>query len=111
VAGWRVRACISGSLNSLTFFRRAPVNKVALHHYINFFDFSGLRLDLAFRCASPHTGSRQADTHLDVCAPNFTSRPKRSRSTGFSRNSVAGTGSAILEDCMEVLVSISCFSC
>ncbi|KAJ7462291.1 hypothetical protein B0H11DRAFT_2285624 [Mycena galericulata] len=26
-----------------------PVNKVALHHYINFFDFSGLRLDLAFR--------------------------------------------------------------
>ncbi|KAJ7647350.1 hypothetical protein FB45DRAFT_782018 [Roridomyces roridus] len=27
----------------------APVNKVALHHYLNFFDFSGLRLDLAFR--------------------------------------------------------------
>ncbi|KAJ6586908.1 hypothetical protein DFH09DRAFT_238042 [Mycena vulgaris] len=27
----------------------APVNKVALHHYINFFDFSALRLDLAFR--------------------------------------------------------------
>ncbi|KAJ7725837.1 hypothetical protein DFH07DRAFT_853529 [Mycena maculata] len=26
-----------------------PVNKVALHHYLNFFDFSGLRLDLAFR--------------------------------------------------------------
>ncbi|KAJ7084372.1 hypothetical protein B0H15DRAFT_393041 [Mycena belliarum] len=27
----------------------APVNKVALHHYINFFDFTALRLDLAFR--------------------------------------------------------------
>ncbi|KAJ6475350.1 hypothetical protein C8R47DRAFT_1143196 [Mycena vitilis] len=25
------------------------INKVALHHYINFFDFTGLRLDLAFR--------------------------------------------------------------
>ncbi|KAG5652351.1 hypothetical protein H0H81_005328 [Sphagnurus paluster] len=25
------------------------INKVALHHYVNFFDFSGLRLDLAFR--------------------------------------------------------------
>ncbi|KAJ6499316.1 hypothetical protein C8R45DRAFT_1071846 [Mycena sanguinolenta] len=26
-----------------------PVNKAALRHYINFFDFAGLRLDLAFR--------------------------------------------------------------
>ncbi|KAF8209465.1 hypothetical protein K438DRAFT_2012239 [Mycena galopus ATCC 62051] len=26
-----------------------PINKAALHHYINFFDFTGLRLDLAFR--------------------------------------------------------------
>ncbi|KAJ7178525.1 hypothetical protein C8R43DRAFT_973640 [Mycena crocata] len=26
-----------------------PINKIALHHYINFFDFTGLRLDLAFR--------------------------------------------------------------
>ncbi|KAF8893380.1 hypothetical protein BD779DRAFT_1046084 [Infundibulicybe gibba] len=25
------------------------INKVALHHYVEFFDFSGLRLDLAFR--------------------------------------------------------------
>ncbi|KAJ2918016.1 hypothetical protein MD484_g2383, partial [Candolleomyces efflorescens] len=25
------------------------INKVALHHYMNFFDFTGLRLDLAFR--------------------------------------------------------------
>ncbi|RDB16953.1 hypothetical protein Hypma_002582 [Hypsizygus marmoreus] len=25
------------------------INKLALHHYVNFFDFSGLRLDLAFR--------------------------------------------------------------
>ncbi|KAF5385740.1 hypothetical protein D9615_002519 [Tricholomella constricta] len=25
------------------------INKVALHHYVDFFDFSGLRLDLAFR--------------------------------------------------------------
>lgn len=26
------------------------VNKVALRHYVDNFDFSGLRLDLAFRC-------------------------------------------------------------
>ncbi|KAF7376130.1 Sec7-like domain belongs to guanine nucleotide exchange factors [Mycena sanguinolenta] len=26
-----------------------PVNKAALRHYVNFFDFAGLRLDLAFR--------------------------------------------------------------
>ncbi|KAF8070176.1 hypothetical protein FPV67DRAFT_1005473 [Lyophyllum atratum] len=26
-----------------------PINKLALHHYINYLDFSGLRLDLAFR--------------------------------------------------------------
>ncbi|GLB37099.1 putative pleckstrin homology domain containing protein [Lyophyllum shimeji] len=26
-----------------------PINKLALHHYVNYFDFSGLRLDLAFR--------------------------------------------------------------
>ncbi|KAJ7788428.1 kinase-like domain-containing protein [Mycena olivaceomarginata] len=29
-----------------------PINKAALQHYINFFDFTGLRLDLAFRCVT-----------------------------------------------------------
>ena len=27
----------------------AQINKVALRHYVDFFDFAGLRLDLAFR--------------------------------------------------------------
>jgi Sec7-like guanine-nucleotide exchange factor len=28
---------------------RGPINQAVLHHYIDFFDFSGLRLDVAFR--------------------------------------------------------------
>lgn len=31
---------------------RGRINKVALRHYIDFFDFSGLRLDVAFRSVS-----------------------------------------------------------
>jgi hypothetical protein len=34
-----------------------PINKAALRHYINFFDFTGLRLDLAFRCVESYVRS------------------------------------------------------
>jgi hypothetical protein len=36
-------------LDSLTEILSGQINKVALRHYIDFFDFAGLRLDLAFR--------------------------------------------------------------
>lgn len=35
--------------NAYSLFHSGTVNKVALHYYMNFFDFSGLRLDVAFR--------------------------------------------------------------
>lgn len=35
-----------------SYIRSGRINKVALHNYIDFFDFSGLRLDAAFRRVS-----------------------------------------------------------
>lgn len=54
----RIAEWLGGTYVS-TFLIRCPlliplfsgrVNKIALRHYVDYFDFSGLRLDLAFRC-------------------------------------------------------------
>ncbi|KAK7057207.1 hypothetical protein R3P38DRAFT_2839951 [Favolaschia claudopus] len=58
-----------------------PLNKAALHHYMNYFDFGGLRLDLAFRrlCAKLYlkAETQQVDRILEEfsrryweCNPN-----------------------------------------
>ncbi|KAJ6522973.1 hypothetical protein DFH09DRAFT_938135 [Mycena vulgaris] len=58
-----------------------PIHKAALHHYMNFFDFTGLRLDLAFRrlCAKLYlkAETQQVDRILEEfsrryweCNPN-----------------------------------------
>ncbi|KAF9461278.1 hypothetical protein BDZ94DRAFT_822072 [Collybia nuda] len=51
------------------------INKLALHHYVDFFDFSGLRLDLAFRrlCAKLYLKgeTQQVDRILEEFSRRF----------------------------------------
>jgi PH and SEC7 domain-containing protein len=49
------------------------VNAVALRHYVDRFDFQGLRLDYAFRWAVlQEAWSLRADDLPAVCAPSYT---------------------------------------
>ncbi|TCD67442.1 hypothetical protein EIP91_012359 [Steccherinum ochraceum] len=54
---------------------QSPINKVALRHYMDFFDFSGLRLDMAFRrlCAKLFlkAETQQVDRILDEFGRRF----------------------------------------
>jgi hypothetical protein len=49
-----VLALLSANITSNSLPRRGRINKVALRHYIDCFDFSGLRLDFAFRFVRLH---------------------------------------------------------
>lgn len=50
VAWWTVRYSIVSQRGKIAYScRSGRINKTALRHYVNFFDFAGLRLDMAFR--------------------------------------------------------------
>lgn len=71
MAGWHVSFpwhAVLSLLNQYVSFR-GRINKAALHYYVAFFDFTGLRLDAAFRrlCAKLYlkAETQQVDRILD----------------------------------------------
>ena len=85
-----------------------PINKLSLHHYIANFDFSGLRLDMAFRHAlsSIHFSSKLI-LALGDSVESCISRVKRNKLIAFWTNLVNATGTVILIVYMDVLVGLS----
>ena len=74
---------------------------------MNFFDFTGLRLDIAFRYGFGLLGvkSIMLIETLGDCAPNSISKRKPSKSIAFWKLSVDGIGSATLVEFMVAPVS------
>jgi len=97
--------------SSLTILIRGRVNAVALHHYVEFYDFAGLRLDHAFRFVPGLFSSLSLSwtwLFAGVSVPSSISRGRPNKSIASCPNSADGSGSAIRP--AYSAVPVSCIS-